>query len=149
MSVIRANRWQFTDGAMVSSVIQVVRSTNISTGFAAGLNIRRQVGSLTITPRYSNSAILLLATMTTQIGASGSLNSFISFNTLDGEIFRFSEDNTITGRIGHGGSTIHFPNTTSPCTYFMGWLKESGDSASNGSLNGTIGNSLLALEIFQ
>jgi hypothetical protein len=147
MSVIRANQWELTTGVPVNSVIQLVRSTNVTSLLASGLNVRRDVGSLVITPRFANSAILILATMTIQ-NTGGSLNSSICFNSINTEIFRFNENN-VAGRFGHSGSVIHFPGTTSPCTYFMGWLKESGDSASNGSINGNIGNSLMALEIRQ
>ena len=122
---------------------QIVRSTNISSGFSSVLSTWFTVGSLLITPVSVNSVILISANMQVSLGVSGSLNSSIWYG--ESELFRFSEINA-AGRYGSSGSFVHIPGVTTQITYSIRWLKESGADAVNGTINGTNGNNLFVRE---
>ena len=123
---------------------QMKQCTNISGGYASGLNIWVTVGSIDVTPVSTSSVILLFANMQVNNAVTGSLDSSIWYGDAT-ELKRLGEIN-VAGRLSCAGHVAHSPNTTSQVTYKIKWSKESGDSASNGNINGFTGNSFMLYE---
>ena len=123
---------------------QMIQCTNISTGYASGLGNWITIGSIDITPVSTSSIILLMANTQINNAVSGSLNTSFWLND-SAELMRYGEIN-IAGRLSASGHRWHTPNTTSSVTYKIKWVKESGDSASNGTINGVNGNAFMLYE---
>jgi hypothetical protein len=172
-SILKFDQWQSTSGVTRSTVLQV-REANNTTVTTTSSGAEGDIVTLTITPFFSNSKILLYGNYSAGI-ASGSPNATMHFRrTIGGTTTypgRFTDGNRIGGVVGAeiagntgagesmsnlSGYFLDSPGTTSTITYALRFAVYDGaltiarvSSASDATWASRTFNTIIAMEIAQ
>jgi hypothetical protein len=162
MSIIKANGWAGLDGLTRSTVIQTVYGdgpTQVALG--TGTYNYFDYMSVTITPRFANSKILLLVKNSYDIGSGYYSCVYIRTNRTIGGVRSPIYTDSLVGY--RGNAQFHIiashpqvfydtPGTTSPVTYTWDAANGSGSTPSgnyDGRMNAYLGSRVILMEIAQ
>lgn len=167
-SIIRADRWQNSDGVAYNSVLQVVSTTKTDTFTSTSTSPVAITGaSATITPKFSTSKILVsyFFTMSSSAGTETAIqilrdSTVVGGGTVAGSRRSATSVTTIpTGHMfPHAGAFFDSPATTSSVVYSLyGWTingtfyigRSSGDTDNNSAANARTSLTITVMEIAQ
>ena len=134
------------DDLPAGTVIQTLRS-DINLGVFSDINTWHDGASITITPKFANSKILIMVNIQVTNGNATSLNCSIRDGS-GNELSRFAEINQ-AGRYGQSGMAWITPGTTDPQTYKFSMTKESSNSGLTGQINNGEYSNMIVQEIKQ
>lgn len=166
-SIIRADKWQNSNGVAYNSVLQVVSTTKTDTFTTTSSSYVDVTGlSVSITPRFSNSKILVISSV--QGGGQSGISlgyfqlvrdsSAIAIGDASGTKIRASSYVLSPGNNeGLMSSTITFldsPNTTASVTYKIqarggSWVGVNRTNADNADSMARTASSITVMEIAQ
>lgn len=143
-SIIRADRWQNSNGVAYNSVLQVVSTTKTDTFTMSSTTFTDITGmSATITPLFATSRILVMVNCTVQTGLGNPLIRLVrgSTNICLGNAAGTNRQQATTGVYGADGRNLSFhfidsPSTTSPTTYK---LQMRGQNSAGAAISVSIG----------